>query len=63
MSAIGWAKCQAFRKAIVAPAIEIPDLLETAVDWIAENLDPEDVFSDEALQMWADANGYSKDAS
>lgn len=32
--------------------------LEQAVDWIADNLMPENVFSREALAEWATANGF-----
>ena len=32
------------------------DLLGDAVSWISKNLDPEDVFSDDALNTWASRN-------
>ncbi len=32
------------------------DLLSNAVDWIGDNLDPEDVFSEEKLSKWAKEN-------
>jgi hypothetical protein len=32
------------------------DLLEQAIDWIKDNMEPEDVFSPEALKQWALAN-------
>ena len=28
------------------------------LDWIADNMNPEDVFPDEALDRWAEDNGY-----
>ncbi len=34
-------------------------LLEDALAWIAFNLNPEDVFSDDELDSWARANGYT----
>jgi hypothetical protein len=34
------------------------DALDVAVDWIKENLAPDDVFSDEQLEEWAEDNGY-----
>ena len=34
------------------------DILEEIVDWVGQNLHPEDVFSDEALSVWATFNGY-----
>lgn len=37
-------------------------LLEKASDWIQENLDPEDVFSDEQLSTWALHNGFKRSA-
>lgn len=39
------------------------DLLENAIDWIAKNLNPQDVFSDSDLESWAEDNGYIKDES
>ena len=32
--------------------------LDEAVDWIACNLDPEDVFTPDQLSDWADDKGY-----
>ena len=34
------------------------EILENAIDWIRNNLDPEDVFDNEQLAIWADENGY-----
>jgi len=36
-------------------------LLDEAIDWIASNLNPEDVFSDNSLEVWAENNGYTKE--
>ena len=33
--------------------------LEMAVEWIAKNLDPEDVFSQKDLENWAESNGWT----
>lgn len=35
--------------------------LTLAVEWIAENLVPEDIFTDSQLEEWAEANGYVKE--
>ena len=35
-------------------------LLETAIEWIQNNLYPEDVFSDKDLDQWAEENEYVK---
>ena len=35
--------------------------LDEAVHWIQNNLEPEDVFSDEQLEDWAEMNGYVKE--
>jgi len=35
-------------------------LLEDAIAWIANNLFPEDVFSDVILSEWAEGNGFEK---
>lgn len=34
------------------------DLLERAIDWIRGNLSPEEVFTVNELEEWADYNGY-----
>lgn len=36
------------------------NLLDEAVSWISQALNPDDVFDDEALGEWASNNGYSK---
>ena len=33
-------------------------LLDEAVDWIASNLNPGDVFPDHDLREWAEKNGF-----
>jgi hypothetical protein len=37
------------------------ELLENAIDWIAKNMDPEDVFPDSKLEFWAIHNGFIKE--
>lgn len=39
-------------------AIIPSDILEVAVQWIGENYDPEDVFSNSQLETWAEENGW-----
>lgn len=34
--------------------------LDNAIAWIAKNLDPDDVFTNESLETWAENNGYVK---
>ena len=41
--------------------IIIGSALEIAMDWIAGNFSPEDVFSEGALQTWAESNGWVRD--
>ena len=36
------------------------DLLDVAVVWIGDNLEPEDVFSQRQLEDWAIADGFRK---
>lgn len=36
------------------------DLLQGAIDWISENMDPEDVFTKQDLEAWAEDWGYVK---
>jgi hypothetical protein len=36
--------------------VDARDILE----YVAENFDPEDVFDTEALEAWAEHNGYTK---
>lgn len=33
-------------------------LLEQAIEWIASNMGPEDVFTHGQLQAWAESNGF-----
>lgn len=35
--------------------------LDIAVDFIASNFDPQDVFSTKDLENWAESNGYTKE--
>lgn len=35
--------------------------LGNAIDWISDQLAPDDVFSEKQLAAWAESNGYSKD--
>ena len=37
-----------------------PSLLNIALDWIGDNLNPEDVFSTIQLDKWAESEGYIK---
>jgi hypothetical protein len=37
------------------------DALDIAVVWIVDNLCPDDVFSDEILEQWAEDAGYTRD--
>lgn len=34
--------------------------LDSAIAWIRDNLDPDDIFTYTHLQKWADQNGYIK---
>lgn len=36
------------------------ELLPQIVEWIAENLVPEDVFTDSQLEEWAEENGFTR---
>jgi len=35
-------------------------LLENAIEWIKDNLEPEDVFDEKDLEHWAEMNDYQK---
>ena len=35
-------------------------ILDTIVEWISENLTPEDVFTDSQLEEWAEDNGFTR---
>jgi hypothetical protein len=35
--------------------------LEPAIEWIRNNLTPEDIFSEKELERWALANDFKKD--
>jgi len=45
-----------FKEAILDDGV-----LQEAINWIQANLSPEDVFSDNALEDWAEENGWVKD--
>jgi len=32
--------------------------LDRAIEWMADNLSPDDVFSEKQLKHWAESNGY-----
>ena len=50
-----------YKQNIEAMAAVLPQcLLDEFIDWIQSSLDPEDVFSETALQCWAERNGYEK---
>lgn len=36
------------------------DFSDEIVDWIGSTLKPEEIFDDEALTKWAEANGFEK---
>lgn len=36
------------------------NLLENAIDWFRENMNPEDVFTTTQLEKWAESEGYIK---
>jgi len=36
-------------------------LLEEAIDWISDHMNPEDVFSSDDLERWATDNGMVKE--
>lgn len=41
--------------------LEIPTRsLDSVIDWIAKNLDPDAVFPEKDLEYWAENNGYIK---
>ncbi len=36
--------------------------LDAAVDWINNNMDPGDVFTEDKLEAWAEGNGFKRDS-
>lgn len=38
--------------------VNFDEIMDDIIAGVAENLSPEDVFSDEQLQNWAENNGY-----
>ena len=45
-----------------AAALASPETwLDAAIEWIGTNLNPEDVFSENALSIWARDNGFKED--
>jgi hypothetical protein len=42
-------------------ASEIPrSILETAIEWIKKNMEPDDVFDKRELEDWARSNGFTE---
>lgn len=39
---------------------QLPKLLDSAMEWIAANMDPDEIFDHEKLNDWALDNGYGK---
>ena len=35
--------------------------MDTAVEWISDNLNPDEVFDTDVLQTWAEENGYKRE--
>ena len=38
-----------------------PTLLEQAMQFIADNFEPEDIFEEDVMREWANENGYIKE--
>jgi hypothetical protein len=36
-------------------------MLDTAIEWIRTNLNPDDVFEKDKLEAWAESNDYKKE--
>jgi len=43
-----------------AKAAGLSTVLDTAIDWINANMDPEEVFDESKLKGWAEGQGYTK---
>lgn len=43
-------------------SLNLHSLASDAVDWVADNLEPDEVYDDNALQEWAENNGYIKES-
>lgn len=37
------------------------ELMQSVIDWIGDELEPEEVFAENKLEDWATANGYIKE--
>ena len=35
--------------------------LDSAIEWMQSQLDPDDVFTEKQLENWVESNGYTKD--
>lgn len=51
---------EAERREAFATAIVNPAAYDAAVEWIADNLNPQDVFDEEKLAAWALMRGWVK---
>lgn len=60
MPELNWKQKEVFINMVVAANVDAQTLLNDAISWIAENLNPEDVFPNRELEKWAESEGYSK---
>jgi len=42
-------------------SLNLEDILQQAVDYLSKNVDPEDVFDQVQLELWAERNGYKRE--
>lgn len=49
-----------FLKNVMFPSMP-EDLLIGIVEWIADHLEPDDVFTEKKLEAWAEENDYAKE--
>jgi len=49
------------RKAFIDSMVS-DSLLHQAIEWIADNLEPQDVFPDHKLNDWAEEQGFEKES-
>lgn len=53
----------AFLQEVITPAMRKQNILEEVIDWIGNNITPDQVYTESQLKAWAEREGYTKEKS
>lgn len=57
---INWKNKEEFLSSVISVNCDAGAMINDAIEWIKNNLSPEDVFPTRELEKWAESEGYSK---